>query len=66
MKFWEIEISLKNSRKLQDSSIFRFQIFKFSMLTHVCGVARGPLPHAIAAHMRQHGKFEYLKSKDHS
>ena len=43
-------------------SIFCFQIFKFPMLTHVCGVARGPLPHAIAAHMRQHEKIEKLEA----
>ena len=40
--------------------LFPLQIFKFSMLTHVCGLSRG------AAHMRQHGKFEYLKWKNRS
>ena len=41
IKFSKIWILRKNNRKLQDSSILRLQIFKFSMLTHVCGVARG-------------------------
>ena len=44
-KFLKIWISMKKSRKLQDSLIFRLEILKFPMLTHVYGVARGLSSH---------------------
>ena len=41
MKNWEISKLMEFLMKCILQSIFRLQIFKFPMLTHVCGVARG-------------------------
>ena len=44
-KFSKISNFMKFLMKCILRSIFRLQIFKFPMLTHVCGVVRGSLPH---------------------
>ena len=55
---------MKITPKRRQISIPGFKFLNFCMLTHVCGVARGPLPHAIAAHMRQHEKIEKLEAQN--